>query len=183
MASAIIDTETPDEMWPLEAIVIYDEDEAGCRAKAFLDHVAAAAGGGFQLRPALWRIDRVADPVTSREVFGDLRRSSILALAVSAGSELPNSALDRVEWWARCRPGDDSALVILGKASPAAVEELVTIAERFGIQLFCEPTTQAALGSQNYRENVPEREPPSRPRLEIPDDWRSGCYSQWGINE
>ena len=169
------------DMLPLAAVVLYDDYESGCGAKAVLDDIAADAGGAIQFRLALWRIDSLAHPDTSIGVFRDLEGSTILALALRAGGDLPKSVVACAESWAHRRSGDDSALVILGNAVPAAVEELGQIR---GITLFCKQTTPP--GSERDT-NIEDPEKPDQfptTILEtIPHESRIGCYPHWGINE
>ena len=152
MALTSLCPEVTNEILPLTAVVIYDHYESGCRAKTFLDQVAANAGDEILLNLALWPMDSLAYPNTNIGVFQDLGRSMILVLALRPGGELPKSVFDWVECWAHSGAGDDSALVVLGNAKIAAVEELEQIARRHGITLFCEPTTQPGLGWHNYAE-------------------------------
>ena len=172
------------DMLPLAAVVLYDDYESGCRAKAFLDDIAADAGGAIQFRLALWRIDSLAHPDTSTGVFRDLEGSTILALALRAGGDLPKSVVACVECWAHCRSGDDSALVVLGNAGPTAVEELGQIAQLRGITLFCKQTTPAGSERDANIEGPEKPEQFSTAILEtIPHDSRIGYYRHWGLNE
>src|SRR5208283_641233 len=76
------------KMLSLATVVLYDHYESGCRAKAFLDQVAAKAGDGIQFSLALWPMDSLAYPDTNIGVFQDLGRSMMLVLALHAGREL-----------------------------------------------------------------------------------------------
>ena len=184
MNPALIGAEPAQDMLPLAAVVLYDDYESGCRAKGVLDDIAADTGGAIQFRLALWRIDSLAHPDTSTGVFRDLEGSTILALALRTVGELPKSVFDWVEWWAHCRSGDDSALVVLGNAGPAAVEELGQIAQLRGITLFCKQTTPA--GSERDANIEGPEKPEQFPTAilgKIPDDSRIGCYRHWGLNE
>ena len=179
-----IRAEARQDMLPLAAVVLYDDYESGCRAKAVLDDIAADTGGGVQFRLALWRIDSLAHPDTSIGVVRDLEVSAILALALRAAGDLPKSVVACVECWAHCRSGDDSALVVLGNAGPAGVEELGQLAQRRGITLFCEQTAPPGLKWHADIEGV--EKPDQFPTVilgKIPDDSRIGCYPHWGLNE
>src|SRR3974390_572151 len=118
---------------PLTAIVFYDDYESGCRAKALLEQVAANIDGEIPFSLALWPMDCLAYPGISVEVLGDLGRSTLLVLSLATGGELLNSIFAWVECWAHCWGGEDSALLVLGNAGPAALEKLGRIAERRGI--------------------------------------------------
>jgi hypothetical protein len=172
------------EMWPVATVVIYDEYESGSRAKAFLDQVAANAGGAIQFSLTLWQMDWLAYPFAANEVFRDLERSSVMVLALRAGGEPPKSVFDWVECWVHRRIGGDSALVILGNADATAVEELRRVAEQHGIRLFSQQTSQLGLEWQNYIQSLQEREQTPGPILwETPDRSRSESYRDWGLNE
>src|SRR5271165_4148665 len=82
MTSTRLCPEVANQMLPLTAVVIYDHYESGCRAKAFLDQVAANAGDETLLNLALWRMDSLAHPGASIGVFRDLGRPIILVLAL-----------------------------------------------------------------------------------------------------
>ena len=183
MNRTMIFPEATEQALPLGAVVLYDQHASGLRAKLFLDHVAATAGLGIEFRLALWRIDSLADADTSLRVFQSLECSPILALALRAGRELPKSIFGWVECWAHCRSEDDSALVVLGIPGPATLKALNKTAERGGITLFCEDGMPAAVGWQNHLDDTPKRGQTARPRMNIPDDWRSEPYNHWGINE
>ena len=171
-------------MLSLPTVVIYDHYESGCRAKAFLDQVAAKAGDEILFNLALWRMDSLAHPGSSTEVFRDLGRSILLVLALCPGGELPKSVFDWVECWAHFGAGDGSALVVLGNANTAALEELEQVAQRHGITLFGEPTTQPCLGWQNYIEGPQKfQQAFSTIGAAVPDDLHSRHYRHWGINE
>ena len=183
MASTSLCKAVANELLPLTAVVLYDDYESGCRAKALLEQVAANIGGETPFSLALWRMDSLAYPGTSAEVMRDLGRSMLLVLAFHHGGELPKSVFEWVECWAQFGAGDDWALVVLGSAPTAVVGELEQIAQRRGITLFCEPTTQPGWGWQNRLEDLQQRaQTPLWPILEELD-WRPGSYRHWGINE
>jgi hypothetical protein len=176
--------EAANAMWPLATVVIYDDHESGCTAKAFLDRVAANTGGEIQFSLTLWQMDWLAHPGTIIEVFRDLGRSIMLVLALRTGGDLPKAVFDWVACWACCQTAGHSALVILGNANATAEEELWRIAERHGIRLFVQQTSQPGLEWQTYIQGLQEQEQIPRPMLgEIPDRSRSESYRDWGLNE
>jgi hypothetical protein len=168
---------------PLAAIVLYDNEESGRTAERFLNHVIADAGGGIQSSLALWRIDSLPHPDTSPGFFRDLERSTILALALGGGGELPKSVFDWVERWAHRQFGDASALGVFGDPGPAAVEELAKTARRFGIEFFWDQRTQPGLKGQNFDDQRKRQNTLFPIREEFPDNSRSGNYRHLGINE
>jgi len=176
--------EAANEMWPLATVVIYDDYESGCTAKAFLDQVAANAGGEIQFSLTLWQMDWLAHLGTIKEVFRDLGRSVILVMALRTGGDLPKAVFDWVACWACSHAGGHSALVILGNADATAEEELRRIADRHGIRLFSRQMMQPGLDWEKYLQGLPKREEVPGPILEeIPHHPRSESYRDWGLNE
>jgi len=177
-------SQAAEEMWPVVAVVLYDELQASDAAKALLDHVAADAGGEIQFSPVLWRIDGLSSPATSVGILRDLQRSRVVVLALCAGRELPKPIFDWVESWAHSRSGPDSALVVLGSVGPASLEKLAEIAKRQGITLFSEQTTPSDSWCHKRIDSLETREQiPAAILEEIPGDSRNGNYRDWGINE
>ena len=181
MNATMMRTEAVNETWPLETLVICDHYESECRAKVLLDRVAANAGVQFSL--TYWRLDDLADASANAGVFSNAWCPMLLMLALRTGGELPKSVFEWVEYWARCRAGGYSALVILGNANTAAVKELQQIAGRRGITLFCEPATESALGYQSLIAGLKGRAQILTPILAKTLGEPQSGYSHWGLNE
>ena len=184
MNPSTIGAEAAPEILPLAAIILHDYDESGRRAKALLEQIAANAGEGIQFRLAQWRIDRLTQFETSIGVFRDLRLAAILVLALPMEGGLPKSVFHWVDYWAHCRSGENSALVVLGSPGPADKEELESLAERFGLKLFCEQRNERSSGWWDSLDDLPKPEQTPFPMWEEPpaNCW-SGYYRHWGLNE
>ena len=181
MNATMMRTEAVIEAWPLETLVICDHYELECRAKVLLDRVAANAGVQFSL--TYWRLDDLPDPSADVGAFSNVWCPMLLMLALRTWGELPKSAFEWAEEWARCRAGGYSALVMLGNAKAAAVKELQQIAGRRGITLFCEPATESALGCPSLIAGLKGRAQILTPILAKTLGESESGYSHWGINE
>ncbi len=183
MNATMMRTEAVNERWPVETLVICDHYESECRARAFLDKVAATAGEGIRFNLTYWRLEGLSDPSENIGVFGNVWCPTVLMLALRTGGEVPKSLFQWVEYWAECRAGGYSALVGLGNLNTAAVEQLQQVAGRRGIALSCEQSNQAALGCQSFIAGLKGREQVLMPILQKTLDDSPSGYSHWGLNE
>lgn len=127
----------------LEVLVLYDEPDAGRRAKAWYDHLVAGFGEELRIEVKLWRFDLLNLP-ESREQMRTDADARLLVVAVKARTSLPDGFTEWLETWAKHRTHEDTALAVLpveraaDRSTPSQIVGVLRrAAERRGLTFLC----------------------------------------------
>jgi len=174
----------------IETIVLYDSRESGCRAKAFFDQLATRLHSEVQFNLALWRMDVLQVPGGFAAAFRDFGCAQLLVLALGLESVLPAPVREWIELWANCQLDDDSAVVVLqaigedSGTAAASLRELRQLAQKNGVNLFCEWEAGPSAASQTFVADLWQREQAVTETMQsILELDKSGPYRHWGLNE
>jgi hypothetical protein len=133
------------ELSSLLATILYEDVEAGLRARALMESVEANMDFPAEFQLDLWRFDWLAERSLGNIALGRADRSALVVVSVGSTNVLPAGAENWLNRWVQIEQSHPLALVVLipkdkrGDSSYHQLHErLRAMARQKGVDFFCE---------------------------------------------
>lgn len=141
---------------PLLATVLYEDLEAGLRARGLMECMGNSMDFPLQFNLGLWRLDWLAEGALGNVALGRANRSDLLLISISSTNPWPEAALEWIESWVKSSSRHPLALVLLLprehrelNGEHPLLRQSRLAAERKKVAFFCEFFERAARSDGN----------------------------------